>query len=88
MPNKLILDIFIGDKLKYYRKQKHLTQMEVVRAANLLGSMMSESTYAKIEQGARNIFLSDFVILKIVLEFSYDELFRDIEETILKKRTS
>ena len=84
MSNKLILDRPLGDKLKHYRRLKGFTQMDVVRAANLLGSEMSESTYSKIEQGSRNIFVSDLVILKIVLKFRYEDLFRDIEDSMIK----
>lgn len=76
--NKLILDVSLGDKLKLIGKLK-FTQSDVVRKAGLLGSTMSESTYSKIEQGNRNIFISDLIILKVVLGFSYDDLFGDYE---------
>lgn len=81
---KLILNISVGEKLKTFRKRKGYTQMQVVREANLYGSFMSESTYSKIEQGTRNIFVSDLIILKLVLEFSYDELFLDFENSIIQ----
>lgn len=81
--NKLILDVSLGDKLKSYRKIKSYTQSDVVRKAGLLGSTMSESTYSKIEQGSRNIFVSDLIILKVVLDFTYDDLFGDYEKSIL-----
>lgn len=79
---KLILDIAIGEKLRVFRTRKGYTQMEVVRKANLYGSTMSESTYSKIEQGSRNIYVSDLVILKLVLNFSYEDLFKEFEDTI------
>lgn len=81
---KLILDIDIGEKLKNCRKRAGYTQMDVVRKANLYGSKISESTYSKIEQGSRNIFASDLVILKLVLGFSYESLFEDFEKHILE----
>lgn len=81
---KLILDIGIGEKLKNFRKRAGYTQMDVVRKANLYGSKISESTYSKIEQGSRNIFASDLVILKLVLDFSYESLFEDFEKHILE----
>ena len=79
---KFILDIPIGDKLRHYRKIKGYTQMDVVRKAHLYGSNLSESAYSKIEQGTRNIFSSDFVILKLILGFTYDDLFKDFEESL------
>lgn len=81
---KINLDIPLGEKLKMFRKRKGYTQMDVVRKVNLYGSTMSESTYSKIEQGTRNIYASDLVILRLVLGFSYDELFGGFEETILR----
>lgn len=82
MLNMLVLDMPIGKRLQQCRKAKKLTQAEVVRAAHQLGSTISENTYAKIEQGIRNIQVSDFVILKMVLEFQYDDIFQEIEAEI------
>ena len=82
---KIILDLCIGETLKTFRKRAGYTQMDVVCKANLYGSNMSESTYSKIEQGNRNIFASDLVILKLVLGFSYEDLFGDFENSVVKK---
>ena len=79
---KVILDICIGETLKSFRKRAGYTQMDVVRKANLYGSKMSESTYSKIEQGSRNIFASDLVILKLVLGFSYEDIFGNFENSV------
>lgn len=40
---------------------------------------MRQSTYAQIETGARNIFVSDLIALKRILGFSYDDIFKDLE---------
>lgn len=81
---KLILDLSLGTKFRAYRKQRGYTQMDVVRKMNLYGSEISESTYSKIEQGVRNIFVTDLIILKLVLGFTYDDLFSSYEDTILQ----
>lgn len=83
---KVILDIPIGETLKAFRKRAGYTQVDVVRKANLYGSRMSESTYSKIEQGNRNIFASDLVILKLVLGFSYEDIFGRYENMILNDK--
>lgn len=80
---KLIMDISLGKKFKEYRKRKNYTQMDVVRKAHLYGSEMSESTYAKIEQGKRNLYVSDLIILKLVLDFTYEDLLDSYEQSIL-----
>lgn len=82
--DKIILDIHIGETLKKFRKRAGYTQMDVVRKANLYGSRMSESTYSKIEQGSRNIFASDLAILKLVLGFSYEDIFGSFEKSVLE----
>ena len=81
---KLILNLSLGTKFKSYRIQNGYTQMDVVRKMNLYGSDISESTYSKIEQGVRNIYVSDLIILKLVLGFTYDDLFSGYEQTILQ----
>lgn len=80
---KVILDLPVGDKLRHYRKIRGYTQMDVVREAHLYGSTLSESAYSKIEQGTRNIFSSDLVILKLILGFTYNDIFEDFEETFI-----
>ena len=79
MYGKLILNIPIGVKLKQYRVRQKLTQVEVVRRANLYGSSLTESAYSKLEQGNRNILLSDLIILKLILGFDYEDLFGENE---------
>lgn len=81
---KLIIDINIGETLKVFRKRAGYTQMDVVRKAHLYGSNISESTYSKIEQGSRNIYASDLVIMKLVLGFTYKDLFEDYENSLLE----
>ena len=82
MYGKLILDVPVGEKLKQYRAKRGWTQVEVVRRANLYGSSLTESGYAKLEQGNRNILFTDLIILKLVLNFSYEDLFGDFEKAL------
>lgn len=82
MSTKLIVDVSLGQFLRTQRLSKGYTQVDVVRLAHLLGSNMSESTYSKIEQGKRNIFMTDFVILKVILNFSYDSVFQEFENSL------
>jgi transcriptional regulator with XRE-family HTH domain len=70
----ILQDIAIGKALKTLREAKKWSQDKIVAEIQLRGSTMSRSTYAKIESGIRNIKASDFVILKHVLETSYEIL--------------
>lgn len=71
----ILQDIDIGSNILRLRKRRGLTQEQTVARMQLEGSVMSRSTYSKIETGTRNIKASDLVILKNVLNASFDELF-------------
>lgn len=64
--------------LKRLRQSSGLSQYELVAQMQLLGSIMSRSTYAKIEQGSRNIKLTDLVALKNIYDVEYLEFFKGI----------
>ncbi len=75
---KLLQDISIGDNLQRIRKARGLTQNEVCSKMAIAGRPMLQSTYAQIERGTRNIFVSDLIVLKSVLQTSYEEIFKDL----------
>ncbi|MGN6711127.1 helix-turn-helix domain-containing protein [Anaerocolumna jejuensis] len=64
--------------LKRLRQSSGLSQYELVAQMQLLGSIMSRSTYAKIEQGSRNIKVTDLVALKNIYDVEYLEFFKGI----------
>lgn len=72
---KLIQDISIGSNLKRLRNAQGLTQSDICARMDLLGRPMSQPTYAMIESGTRNIFVSDLIILKQIFNVGYDEFF-------------
>ena len=76
---KLLQDVSIGENLQRLRRAKGLTQNEVCAKLSLRGRPMIQSTYAQIETGKRNIFISDLIALKAVLQTSYDEIFKNLE---------
>lgn len=76
---KILQDISIGDNLQRIRKTLGLTQNDVCARMASLGRPMLQSTYAQIETGARNIFVSDLIALRIVLNTQYDEMFDGLE---------
>ena len=44
-----------------------------------LGRPMLQSTYAQIKTGARIIFISDLLALRIILHTSFEEIFKGLE---------
>lgn len=76
---KLIQDISIGENLKRLRKARELTQTDMCARMDVMGRPMSQSTYAMIESGTRNIFISDLLAMKTILNVEFEELFADLE---------
>ena len=75
---KLLQDVGIGTNLKRLRTARRLTQENLCAKMTLRGRPMSQSAYSQIESGARNIFISDLIVLKEIYNVPYDEFFRDI----------
>lgn len=76
---KLIQDINLGKNLQRLRKVNGFTQEDICAKLDLVGRPMLRSTYAQIETGARNIFISDLIALKCIFNVDYDEIFQDLK---------
>lgn len=75
---KFLQDVHIGDNLQRLRKECGLSQYDMVTKLQLLGRSMSRATYAHIEQGIRNIYVSDLMLFKEIFNVSYDEFFKGL----------
>ena len=75
---KLIQDVSLGENLQQIRKSCNLSQYDVVRELQLRGRDMSRANYAHIEQGIRNIFVSDLVLLQDIFGVPYEEFFKGL----------
>ena len=75
---KLLQDLSIGDNLRALRKARGLTQNDVCAQMAQHGRPMLQSTYAQIETGARNIYVSDLIALKSVLHADFDDFFKGL----------
>lgn len=82
---KLLQDVNIGERLRSYRKMQGLTQIELVAKIQTYGSNLSSNAYSKIERGQANIFVEDFIMIKLALGFEYSEFFEKYEDIILKR---
>lgn len=72
---KLLQDIHIGNNLQKLRKARNLSQTDMIIKLQLLGRSMTRANYAHIEQGVRNIFVSDLILFKEILNVDYSEFF-------------
>ena len=66
----------IGEKYSN-NSERNMTQTQVVRQLQLMGSEMSRSTLANIEVGRRNIKASDLKALKVLFDVDYTAFFRE-----------
>lgn len=81
---KLLQDMSIGQNLQKLRTKAGMTQMAVVAQLQILGSKMDRTTYVKIENGVRNIKISDLVALKAIFNVPFDAFFEGL--TVSKKK--
>lgn len=75
---KLLQDISLGHNLRRLRKIKNFTQTSIIAQLQVMGSNLSRTTYNKIEQGKRNIYVSDLIRLQHIYSVSFDEFFQNI----------
>ena len=76
---KILQDIHIGANLQRLRQSRNLSQADMVIKLQLLGRSMSRANYAHIEQGVRNIYVSDLVLFKTILDVNYEEFFTGLD---------
>ncbi|WP_195985783.1 helix-turn-helix transcriptional regulator [Clostridium sp. D33t1_170424_F3] len=76
---KFLQDTSIGGNLQKIRKSRNLSQKDMVDQLQLLGRGMTRANYAHIEQGIRNIYISDLILFRKILNVSYDEFFEGID---------
>ena len=75
---KLIQNLSIGRNLRKLREARGLTQEDVCARMAQLGRPMLQSAYSQIETGRRNLFVSDQIALRTVLNAQYDDFFRGL----------
>ena len=75
---KIKQDLNVGRNIQRIRKSRRMSQKDIVIQMNLRGRMISVSGYAHIEQGRQNLFVSDLIMLKEILNVPYEEFFRGL----------
>ena len=73
----ILQDIPLGRNIQTIRMERNMTQTQVVRQLQLMGSEMSRSTLANIEVGRRNIKASGLKALKVLFDVDYTAFFRE-----------
>ena len=72
----------IGDNLRNYRKEKHLSQADLTMELNLLGINLHKNDVYMIENNKRSVKDYEVWGFIMVLNISYDDLFAGIEDKL------
>ena len=72
----------IGDNLRNYRKEKHLSQADLTMELNLLGINLHKNDVYMIENNKRSVKDYEVWGFITVLNISYDDLFAGIEDKL------
>ncbi|MCI9598880.1 MAG: helix-turn-helix domain-containing protein [Firmicutes bacterium] len=75
---KILMNKKFASNLVFLRGESGLSQNELIREMELLGSTLARSTYSKIELGIGNIKVSDLVALKKIYGVDYEKFFEGI----------
>lgn len=70
------VETLIGNNIRRIREEKGLTQEQVSSKLQINGCDITRSAYAKIEVGQRHLYPDEIILLKTILNTSYEEIFR------------
>lgn len=76
---KIRPDLDIGSNIRNLRLSCKLTQDMVVAKMQLLGLIISRSTYAKIESNLMNIKVSELVALTSIFSCEFNDFFSNLD---------
>lgn len=75
---KLVQNVSIGSNIQRIRKSKGMSQNDVAVKMQLMGRQISRAHYANIEQGVRNLFVTDLVLLREIFGVDFADFFEGI----------
>lgn len=76
---KILQDINIGANLRRLRKISNYSQNDVAAKMSILGRSISANHYSQIEQGRKNLFVSDLILFSKIFNVDFNEFFVGLE---------
>lgn len=74
------LESQIGNNIRLLRERKKMTQEQLAAKLQVMGCDITRSAIAKIEVGQRHLYPDEILLIKRILDVTYDEIFDiDIE---------
>ena len=71
----VIIEKRIGNNIRRLREERNMTQDYVASQLQLNGCDITRSAVAKIEVGQRHLYPDEIILIKQILDVSYDEIF-------------
>ena len=65
----------VGNNIRMLREKQNMTQELLAAKMQLGGCDITRSAIAKIEVGQRHLYPDEIILIKEILEISYDEIF-------------
>ena len=65
----------IGNNIRMLREKQNMTQDLLAAKMQIGGCDITRSAIAKIEVGQRHLYPDEVILIKKILEISYDEIF-------------
>lgn len=65
----------IGRNIRQLREDRHMTQDTLAAQLQLCGCDITRSAVAKIEVGQRHLYPDEIILIRRILDVSYEEIF-------------
>ncbi len=65
----------VGQNIRYLREKSGITQEELSAKLQLAGCDITRSAVAKIEVGQRHLYPDEIILIKQILDVSFDDIF-------------
>lgn len=65
----------VGQNIRVLREQANLTQEQLAARLQLAGCDITRSAVAKIEVGQRHLYPDEIILIREILNVSFDEIF-------------
>ncbi len=70
-----VIEKRIGNNIRILREKRNMTQEILAAKMQLGGCDITRSAVAKIEVGQRHLYPDEIILIKTILDVSYDDIF-------------
>ena len=70
-----VIEKHVGNNIRILREKQNMTQELLAAKMQLGGCDITRSAIAKIEVGQRHLYPDEIILIKSILDVSYDEIF-------------